>query len=173
VQRAGYADLKIYLPNAPLVKVDRMSMAHALEVRCPFLDHRLVELAFRIPARRKQHGRNGKVLLRSLAQRRLPGRVWQLPKQGFTAPVGDWLAGGASSMFREEVLRSNAAVSSHVDVADLARRFERHKMHAQNHSYELWAIWVLERWLTTNQTTPVDNQRDVKTVGRPRPGDSR
>src|SRR5215212_8580948 len=72
VQRAEYADLKIYLPNDPLVKVDRMSMAHSLEIRCPLLDRRMVELAFRIPAGRKQVGRQGKVLLRALARRRLP-----------------------------------------------------------------------------------------------------
>ena len=65
VQRAEYADLKVYLPNDPLVKVDRMSMAHGLEVRCPLLDRRVVELAFRIPASRKQVGRQGKTLLRA------------------------------------------------------------------------------------------------------------
>src|SRR5262249_20617012 len=78
VQRAEYADLKIYLPNDPLVKVDRMAMAHSLEVRCPLLDRRVVELAFRIPASRKQQGRQGKALLRALARRRLPGALWQL-----------------------------------------------------------------------------------------------
>src|SRR6478672_347984 len=93
VQRAGYADLKIYLPNDPLVKVDRMSMAHGLEVRCPLLDRRVVELAFRIPAAQKQQGRTGKALLRKLARRRLPGRLWELPKRGFTAPISEWIAG--------------------------------------------------------------------------------
>ena len=75
VQRAEYADLKVYMPNDPLVKVDRMSMAHSLEVRCPLLDRRVVELAFRIPASRKQVGRQGKALLRALARRRLAGRA--------------------------------------------------------------------------------------------------
>ena len=93
LQRAEYADLKVYMPNDPLVKVDRMSMAHSLEVRCPLLDRRVVELAFRIPASRKQVGRQGKALLRALARRRLPGALWQLPKRGFTAPIGEWIAG--------------------------------------------------------------------------------
>src|SRR5580765_3059984 len=93
VQRAEYADLKVYMPNDPLVKVDRMSMAHGLEVRCPLLDRRVVELAFRIPASRKQQGTQGKALLRALARRRLPGKLWQLPKRGFTVPIGTWLAG--------------------------------------------------------------------------------
>ncbi len=63
LQRAQYADLNVYMPNDPLVKVDRMSMAHSLEIRCPFLDRRVVELAFRIPSRRHQQGTTGKVLL--------------------------------------------------------------------------------------------------------------
>ena len=95
VQRAEYADLKVYMPNDPLVKVDRMSMAHGLEVRCPLLDRRVVELAFRIPASRKQQGTQGKALLRALARRRLPGKLWQLPKRGFTVPIGQWIAGTA------------------------------------------------------------------------------
>ena len=74
LQRARYADLHVYLPNDPLVKVDRMSMTHSLEVRCPLLDRRVVEAAFRIPSRHLQQGATGKVLLRTLASRRLPPR---------------------------------------------------------------------------------------------------
>ncbi len=147
VQRAAYADLNIYLPNDPLVKVDRMSMAHSLEVRCPLLDRRVVELAFRIPASRKQQGRRGKVLLRALAKRRLPSDLWRLPKRGFTAPIGEWVAGQHASMFREEVLRTSACVSEHLDMRHLERRFGQHQRAEADHGYALWAVWVLERWL--------------------------
>ena len=147
LQRAEYADLKVYLPNDPLVKVDRMSMAHGLEVRCPLLDRRVVELAFRIPASRKQRGNQGKVLLRDLARRRLPGRLWQLPKRGFTAPVSEWIAGPYASMFREEVLAPQAIIGSSIDMVDLRRRAEAHGHLGSDHGYALWAVWVLERWL--------------------------
>jgi asparagine synthase (glutamine-hydrolysing) len=154
VQRAEYADLKIYLPNDPLVKVDRMSMAHSLEVRCPLLDRRVIELAFRIPASRKQQGRQGKALLRALARRRLPGQLWQLPKRGFTAPIGEWIAGPHAAQFREEVLHAGAMVSSYVDRRELERRFlDHHSAHA-DHAYGLWAVWVLERWLQQVKTAP-------------------
>jgi hypothetical protein len=73
--RAQYADLHVYMPNDPLVKVDRMSMAHSLEVRCPLLDRRVVEMAFRIPAPKRQRGTTGKWLLRKLAERRLPAEL--------------------------------------------------------------------------------------------------
>ena len=147
VQRAEYADLKIYMPNDPLVKVDRMSMAHGLEVRCPLLDRRVVELAFRIPASRKQQGAQGKALLRALARRRLPGALWQLPKRGFTVPIDGWLAGPYASQFRDEVLRRDAAVSMHVDVKELERRFAAHRTGRGNHAFTLWSTWVLQRWL--------------------------
>ncbi|MBS1819478.1 MAG: asparagine synthetase B, partial [Acidobacteria bacterium] len=147
VQRAEYADLKVYMPNDPLVKVDRMSMAHSLEVRCPLLDRKVVELAFRIPASRKQVGGRGKVLLRQLAQRRLPAGLWKLPKRGFTVPIGEWITGPQSSRYRDEVLSANAALATHVDVRDLARRFDAHAAGQSDQSYALWAAWVLERWL--------------------------
>jgi asparagine synthase (glutamine-hydrolysing) len=149
VQRAEYADLKVYLPNDPLVKVDRMSMAHSLEVRSPFLDRRVVELAFRIPASRKQVGREGKVLLRKLARQRLPAGLWRLPKRGFTVPIGDWIRGPYASMLAEEVLQSSSAISTHVDRRELQRRFDVHRVGTSDESYSLWAVWVLERWLST------------------------
>jgi asparagine synthase (glutamine-hydrolysing) len=147
VQRAEYADLKVYLPNDPLVKVDRMSMAHSLEVRCPLLDRTVVELAFRIPASRKQVGRQGKALLRALARRRLPGGIWQLPKRGFSAPIGEWIAGPHAAMFREEVLRSGAHVSRVLDLDDLRRRAQQLDRGESDQSYPLWMAWGLERWL--------------------------
>jgi asparagine synthase (glutamine-hydrolysing) len=136
------------MPNDPLVKVDRMSMAHSLEVRSPLLDRRVVELAFRIPASRKQQGGEGKTLLRRLARRRLPGLLWQLPKRGFTAPIGDWIAGPQAALFRDEVLCTGARTSSHIDRDELARRFTAHHERLADHSFSLWAIWILERWLS-------------------------
>jgi asparagine synthase (glutamine-hydrolysing) len=147
VQCAEYADLKVYLPNDPLVKVDRMSMAHGLEVRSPLLDRRVVELAFRIPASKKQVGREGKVLLRRLARQRLPAGLWRLPKRGFTVPIGDWIGGPHAGLFADEVLRSSAAVSAHLDQTELRRRFEAHRTGARDQSFALWAVWVLNRWL--------------------------
>ena len=147
VQRAGYADLKVYLPNDPLVKVDRMSMAHSLEVRCPLLDRRVVELAFRIPAARKQVGRQGKVLLRELARHRLPAGVWRLPKRGFSAPIGKWIAGPHAGLFRDEVLSPGAKIAQHIDTGEVARLFARHQGGDANDGYALWMVWVLERWL--------------------------
>jgi asparagine synthase (glutamine-hydrolysing) len=147
VQRSAYADLKVYLPNNSLVKLDRMSMAHGLEVRCPLLDHELVEFAFRVPAKQKYSLKEAKRLLRTLARRRLPDPIWNLPKRGFTAPVGEWIVNGSAAVFEDEVLRAGSAISTHIDIGELRRRFRAQTAGHRDESYLLWAAWVLERWL--------------------------
>ncbi len=146
VQRAQYADLKVYLPNDVLVKVDRMSMLHALEIRCPLLDRRVVEFGFRVPTPTKMPGLESKHLLRRLASRRLPEELLRLPKHGFTAPVGTWIAGPYADVFRDECLTPSSFISPLVDQAVVARSLTEHQAGVADHSYVLWAIWVLERW---------------------------
>lgn len=145
VQRAQYADLKVYLPNDPLVKVDRMSMAHGLEIRCPLLDHRIVELAFRIPTAMKLANGEPKSLLKGLAERRLPADLIHKPKSGFTAPVGAWLSGPYAGRFTDDVLSASALSRDIVDQARVKQLFTEH-VSGHDHSYALWAVWMLERW---------------------------
>jgi asparagine synthase (glutamine-hydrolysing) len=146
VQRAQYADLKVYLPNDVLVKVDRMSMQHSLEVRCPLLDHRLVELAFALPQRLKQANRRSKHLLRRVAQRHLPSELLERRKRGFTAPVAEWIAGPYATQFRDEVLAPGAAVGQLVDQTIIRRWFEEHRAGTSDYWYGLWAVWMLQKW---------------------------
>jgi asparagine synthase (glutamine-hydrolysing) len=130
-----------------------MSMAHSLEIRCPLLDHRLVELAFRIPASRKQKLWQGKSLLRALARRRLPADLWKMPKRGFTAPVGPWIAEQHSEAFASEVLGASSELSAHLDERQLACFFNAHRTKRADHTHVLWASWVLQRWLNGVRTT--------------------
>ena len=146
VQRAEYADLMIYLPNDVLVKVDRMSMAHGLEVRCPLLDHRLVEFAFRVPIATKMPRLEPKRLLKRAAAGRVPDALLTLPKHGFTAPIGAWLAGSSAGRFREEVLGPDARTSALIDQRRVRRLFAEHQHGRADHSFALWAVWMLECW---------------------------
>jgi asparagine synthase (glutamine-hydrolysing) len=146
VQRAEYADVKVYLHNDVLTKVDRMSMQHSLEVRCPLLDRRLVELAFRLPQSQKRAGRTGKYLLKEIGRRRLPAELLSRPKQGFSAPVGSWIAGPYADAFRDEVLSPRSAVAGIIDLALPRRWFAEHCAGHRDRSYALWAVWVLARW---------------------------
>ncbi len=147
LQRAQYADLHVYMPNDPLVKVDRMSMTHSLEIRCPLLDRRVVELAFRIPSRRHLQGTTGKLLLRKLAARRLPEQLARLPKRGFTVPIGAWITGPYAGRFEDEVLGTGALTAALVDQSHLRARFRASQAGREDNSYMLWAVWLLERWL--------------------------
>ena len=131
--------------NGPLVKVDRMSMAHSLEIRCPLLDHHLVELAFSIPPEAKLADGQPKSLLRGLAERRLPEDLVHRPKSGFSAPVGAWLAGTYAGRFREDVLSADSKTRDIVDRERVSQLFSEHQG-GQDHSFALWAVWMLERW---------------------------
>jgi asparagine synthase (glutamine-hydrolysing) len=146
VQRAQYADVKIYLPNDPLVKVDRTSMATSLEVRCPLLDHRVIEFAFRIPADRKAQPGRSKHFLRALGTRRLPASLDRLPKRGFTAPVAEWMRDRYRDWFRDEVLSPDAATAGMIDRRVLARWVAEDARGTRNRSAALWSVWCLERW---------------------------
>jgi asparagine synthase (glutamine-hydrolysing) len=145
VQKAQYADLHIYMPNDPLVKVDRMSMLHGLEVRSPLLDHRLIELAFRIPRQIKLKRLEAKHLLRVLARRRLPERLLTLPKRGFTAPVARWITENADTL-RGSVLTHDSAAAEFVDVDVAAGWLRDHVAGRADRSYPLWALWMLQKW---------------------------
>lgn len=147
LQRAQYADLKIYLPNDVLVKVDRMSMLNGLEVRCPLLDRRVVEFAFRIPAERKMPGHRAKHLLRKLASRRLSEEVANRPKRGFDAPVDQWITGRFGPQLAADLFGPTAEVRDLMDQDRLRELYDHHQSGAARNSYVLWAAWVLERWL--------------------------
>jgi asparagine synthase (glutamine-hydrolysing) len=146
VQRAQYADLKVYLANGPLVKVDRMTMQHGIEVRAPLLDRRVIELAFRIPTARKMPRLRSKHLLRELARRRLPSELATLPKRGFHAPIASWLTGPCAARFRDDVLSPSAPVRGLIDVADVQRLYHDHCAGRANHAQALWSVWMLARW---------------------------
>jgi asparagine synthase (glutamine-hydrolysing) len=156
IQRAQYADLKVYLPNDVLVKVDRMSMANSLEVRSPLLDRRIVEAAFRIPRAQKMPWLQPKHLLRQIARRRLPASLLALPKRGFDAPVGHWIAGPYAAAVRAELLSADSSLVGVVDRAIVARLLQAHVAGTANHSYVLWALWVLARWLRASRSVRGD-----------------
>ncbi len=146
LQKAQYADLRIYLPNDVLVKVDRMSMQHSLEVRAPLLDHRITEYAFRIPTAAKLPRFEPKHLLRELGRRRLPPENLNLPKHGFTAPVGSWFRGFLGDRFREEALGSTSRLRDLLDLDRARIWLDDHQQGRADRSYALWALWCLDRW---------------------------
>jgi asparagine synthase (glutamine-hydrolysing) len=146
VQCAQYADHHIYLANDVLVKVDRMSMLHGLEVRCPMLDRRVLELAFRIPAAKKTRWPQGKRLLRAIAARRLSPACATRPKRGFDAPLQRWTRHDYSTQVEHDLLGGNAVVRTLLDPGVIRELFAEHRRGARDHSHVLWSMWMLEWW---------------------------
>lgn len=146
INRILYVDLKTSLADDMLVKVDRMSMAHGLEVRAPYLDHRLVELVARLPGSAKVPGPATKPLLRSILNGRVPHSAWDRPKHGFTAPVGAWLRTGLRT-YVEEMLFSPSSLGAQLfDKKGLRRLWEEHLAGRKNSDHELWMLLMLEVW---------------------------
>jgi asparagine synthase (glutamine-hydrolysing) len=147
LNRILYVDLKTYLADDILVKVDRMSMAHGLEVRAPFLDHRLVELVAGLPGAAKVSAAATKPLLRALLDGAVPRAAWDRPKHGFEAPVGEWLRGAPLRDFAEDLLFSSSGLSTRLlDRRALGALWQTHVTGRADHRHELWMLVMLETW---------------------------
>ena len=133
------ADFEAYLPGAILTKVDRMSMYHALEVRCPFLDHRIVELAFRMPLKYKINKLTSKYILRRLGARRLPPDILKRSKQGFMLPLDAWFRGQLKD-FIHDLLFSPTALWSRPEAE---RILQQHRSGRYDRAPQLWGLAVL------------------------------
>lgn len=140
-------DCDRYLPDDILVKVDRASMAVALETRCPFLDHRVVEFAWRLPLAYKWDGRQGKVVLRQLLGRYVPAPLWERPKMGFGIPVGEWLLHEPLRGWAEDLLAPASLAEGGVWRVDAIRRaWQEHLTRAHDHRNLLWPVLMFEAW---------------------------
>jgi asparagine synthase (glutamine-hydrolysing) len=146
LRQITYLDLKTYLPGDILTKVDRMSMAHALEARVPLLDHLLVELAFRIPSRYRLRDGQGKWLLHRVVDARLPESIRNRPKRGFGIPLGRWLTGPQGERVRATILSDRAAERGFLRREGVERLWREHQSGARDHSPKLWALYCLEVW---------------------------
>ncbi len=146
INRSLYVDLKSYLPDNILVKVDRMSMAVSLETRVPFLDPRLVELAFRIPGDLKLSGGRTKRLLKRVAERHLPRELVHRPKQGFSIPIKNWLGAEFRPLLRELLDPRDLTAGGIFQAKTVERWVDEHLAGVANHSHALWGLVVFEAW---------------------------
>jgi asparagine synthase (glutamine-hydrolysing) len=146
LNRILYVDLKTYLADDILVKVDRMSMAHGLEVRAPFLDPALVETVARLSGPVKVRAGVTKPLLRSMLEGRLPGEAWDRQKHGFTAPVSDWLRDGLRSHVEELITSTAGAARDLFDTREIRRLWQDHSTGRANHDHEFWMLLMFDTW---------------------------
>jgi asparagine synthase (glutamine-hydrolysing) len=153
-------DQQYYLADDILVKSDRMSMAHAVEVRPPFLDHRIVEFAATLPDTLKVRGSRQKLLLKELMKDKLPPSILKRKKVGFDIPAHEWLRGSLRSLLLDTV---KEGLSEHADLfrADTIERYlGLHMERRANLGYHLWGLMILFLWMKQwrIQSTPASSR---------------
>jgi asparagine synthase (glutamine-hydrolysing) len=146
VSRAQYVDLKTFLPDDVMTKVDRTSMAVGLEAREPLLDHRLVEAAARIPSRMKLSNGQGKTILKEAVSDRVPADILARPKQGFEVPVGQWLRGPLRDLAHASLFDPGAPGADVLDRASLVAAWEDHQSGRTDSTPHLWAALMFRLW---------------------------
>lgn len=163
------ADQHYYLPDDILHKCDRMSMAYSLEVRPPFLDHRIVEFAAELPLALKIRGRQTKYILRKLMSRKLTSTFVQRKKEGLDIPAHEWLRGPLRPLL-QEVLGAASVRQAGVFAPEIIRRLvENHLSRRANLGYHLWGLITLHLWIhrwniETQDTSPLIHDASLSSV---------
>jgi asparagine synthase (glutamine-hydrolysing) len=159
-------DLDGYLSAGILAKVDIASMMHSLEVRSPFLDHRLFEFAARLPAHLKQNGHKSRTLYKQAIREHVPAAVLRRPKQGLTLPVHEWLRDGLAHVLEDLVLGGRFAQRGHFRQEHVAQMYRDHRSGRADHGYALWNLIALELWMRQFlDGVPADSARDFRMWG--------
>jgi asparagine synthase (glutamine-hydrolysing) len=144
--RKLYTDIKTTLVSEMLTKVDRMTMAHGLEARVPFLDHHLVEWAFTVPGRYKLCNREGKLLVKKAMERHLPRDILYRPKQGFNVPLKLWMRAELKEFVRDSLTATRFAERGLYRPQAVAALLDDHFAERVDGSNKIFAILMLELW---------------------------
>ncbi len=142
-----YLNLKMYLVEDLLVKMDRCSMAHALEVRSPFLDRELMEYVWRLPDNMKLRWGKTKVILRRAFVDMLPQQILQRGKMGFGVPLRTWFTRDLRDYLHDLVLAPDTRLKAYIDQRYVGRLYQEHLSGRADHSHRLWTLLTFEVWL--------------------------
>jgi asparagine synthase (glutamine-hydrolysing) len=143
--REQFVELNTVLPDSVLMKVDKMSMSVGLEVRPPFLDHRVVEFCYSLPTALKLRGFTTKWLLKQVMLKRLPPGIATRGKQGFSIPMKNWIRGELQQLTRDEVF-SSKLIADYFRKDTLERYWREHQQSLHNHSHLFWGLLNLSLW---------------------------
>ena len=140
-------DMVTYLPDDILAKVDRAAMAVSLETRVPFLDHRVVEYAWRLPLEMKWRPGCGKWILRELLARRVPRELFERPKTGFSVPIGEWLRGPLRGWAEQLLDPARLDRQGYLLSDPIAKAWRLHQSGKANLQAQLWTVLMFQAWL--------------------------
>ena len=146
LNRALYVDLKTYLVDDILTKVDRMSMAVSLESRPPLLDHKVVEFVATLPSRFKLSGGERKYILKKTAARLVPPEILTRKKQGFRLPISDWLRKELRETAEDLLLGPTATRRGYFQKPELEQLWRDHLSGNRDHAHQIWSLILLELW---------------------------
>jgi asparagine synthase (glutamine-hydrolysing) len=144
--RVQYVDIKTYLVDDILTKVDRASMAVSLEVRVPLLDHVFMERMARVPSALKLRGREGKYVFKKALESRLPAEVLYRRKMGFSVPLAEWWRADLRDAFEAGVLREGSFCSELFEPVAMRRLWDEQQRGVRDNAYKLWILYALEKW---------------------------
>ncbi len=145
LEKKQYLDLNLWLPGDILLKADKMSMAHSLELRVPYLDRDIMAQAQTLPAAYKIDGRNTKQVLRAAANKTLPDEWANREKKGFPTPVRNWMREESYYTQIRAALSSDAA-AEYFDTQKLCAMLDEHKTGAVNHGRKIWTAYTFMTW---------------------------
>ncbi|MEO8317451.1 MAG: asparagine synthase (glutamine-hydrolyzing) [Bradyrhizobium sp.] len=149
--RLIYSDTISYLVGDILVKLDRATMAASLEGRSPFLDHRLIEFAWRLPTSLRIHDGQGKWLLRQVLRRYLPAHLFERPKQGFNVPIGAWLRGPLRGWAQDLLDMRGIRNDCFLDSRRVQACWQEHLTGQCDQSRYLWSVLMIQSWLAASR----------------------
>jgi len=150
ISKMQLLDFNTYLVDDILTKVDRASMANSLEVRVPILDHKVVELAAKIPVNLKINKSGQKLIFKNALKDLLPGEILNHKKQGFSVPVSSWFRDDLKEYLSDTLLSSKAKVNNYLCKDEISSIVINHNKGMRDYSSKIWSLLFLEEWLKQN-----------------------
>ncbi|BAV33911.1 asparagine synthase [Sulfuricaulis limicola] len=156
LSRMQELDMRTFMVDDVLTKVDRASMMNSLEVRVPLLDHKLAELSFRIPSRLKYKDGELKYILKKTLEKSLPASVLTHKKQGFSMPLGLWFKGSLKEYVNDRLSSTGSRLAGHVNMDYVRKVVHDHETGMRSSHQKIWALLVLDAWLEQNRTSSLN-----------------